>query len=716
MLLNMLACSLGMVAHGSAWAGGELPYRSDTTNERLPWYQLKAGEFPPHGSEHRVDGELVEADFIHRTGQFRTRGSGELVDFTLLPFARVMSLNAEADLRDLPLGTSCRFSLYQDDRGRFTKVAALEDQYTLLAGQDHFYRLEEVKPNSEKLEVSLRGSTEGGAELGRRQFFADEKTRIWKGVAKGKLSDLAVGDELLVNGNGDGFQGTEHCADIWVGAESWTVASGEQRRRHEAFLRERGLAGWIDGVEGKKVAVTLFGSPSDLEALCKRDGVVPSVWAKENRFVDAVVANDELRTYNPPVDRRRAKVLKYESVPTDLHGCGGVRWVIEPDLLLEGFRKGMIIRLFVHPSWSVNDMPFGEGLYSEDPNVRPALEEPVQYPYRTDFANETLPWYRLKPGEFPPFQSHHLVAGELVKVDLSGRSGQFRADHTGELVNFTLPPFGTVLYVNTEAELTDLLLGTRYLFYLHQDEQGAFIEATVIKDEFTNMAAEDLSYRLDAVELAGGRIYLSKRHARIKNDKETFIQPPDLGWGEFAVDASTRVWKGDKRIELGKLVLGDELLVNRSGRTATRRGICTDIWVGTASHKLATETQRSKHNAFLRGIGLPGWIENADGKNLTIAFFSGSRKEFPALLNKDVEGDGVFLSLADEQLQPVGRAMVKFRIKNEHAAGINGGTYGFSGVRWNIEAERDQEHFRPGQVVRVHRQGWPLQDKAAEGR
>ncbi len=48
------------------------PFRTDFANAHLPWYQPKPGEFPPHHSDHRVSGELVSADFIHRTGQFRT--------------------------------------------------------------------------------------------------------------------------------------------------------------------------------------------------------------------------------------------------------------------------------------------------------------------------------------------------------------------------------------------------------------------------------------------------------------------------------------------------------------------------------------------------------------------------------------------------------------------------------------------------------------------
>jgi len=98
------------------------PFRTDFANAELPWYQPKPLEFPPHHSDRRISGELVSADFIHRTGQFRTSKSGELVDFTMPPYGAVNYLNAEADLRDVPLGTFFLFFLNQDKAGAFTRL------------------------------------------------------------------------------------------------------------------------------------------------------------------------------------------------------------------------------------------------------------------------------------------------------------------------------------------------------------------------------------------------------------------------------------------------------------------------------------------------------------------------------------------------------------------------------------------------------------------
>ncbi len=194
------------------------------------------------------------------------------------------------------------------------------------------------------------------------------------------------------------------------------------------------------------MTVTLIGDPASVAALFKDEHIDPKQWATEHRRITAAVANDGLRTWNPGVDQQGSDILAFEPVATDRFGCSGVRWTIQPSLLLEGFRKGHVVRLFM-PGWKVEDMPYGEVLYTEMPGARPEMEEPAQFPYRTDFGNESLPWYQLKPGEFPPVQSQHLVSGELLKINAAHRTGQFRTDVSGETVDFTMPPYATVTHL-----------------------------------------------------------------------------------------------------------------------------------------------------------------------------------------------------------------------------------------------------------------------------
>jgi len=77
--------------------------------------------FPPIGSAQSVRGELVNADFIHRSGHFRTASDG-LNSFTMPPYAIATFRGAESDLRDVPLGTQMEFLLLPDDEGRPTRL------------------------------------------------------------------------------------------------------------------------------------------------------------------------------------------------------------------------------------------------------------------------------------------------------------------------------------------------------------------------------------------------------------------------------------------------------------------------------------------------------------------------------------------------------------------------------------------------------------------
>ena len=65
LLVGVMACCLV--------AGGQPPtFRTDTSeDDKLPWYQLVDGEFPPKGSSHYFAGELIEVDHVNRTGTLR---------------------------------------------------------------------------------------------------------------------------------------------------------------------------------------------------------------------------------------------------------------------------------------------------------------------------------------------------------------------------------------------------------------------------------------------------------------------------------------------------------------------------------------------------------------------------------------------------------------------------------------------------------------------
>ncbi len=695
------------VAAGAESLDGSQPFRTDGSRAELPWYRLKPGEFPPEHSEHRMYGELVAADFIHRTGEFRVEQSGELAAFTLLPFGVVKYAGAEADLRDIPLGTRCAFFLYQDAQGAFMKAAAIWDTFTQSIEAGETLRVEQASPANGRLRVARRGPDGTPREPSPMDLTMDDQTLVWKGGKHGSIGDVAEGDDILVNTRSIASGNPARCIEIWVGIESQKLATEQQRKKHVDFIKKRGLAAWIDRVEGKKLVVTLFGDPAGLAALCKDEAIVPAQWASEHRMLLVSVANEELRTYNPPVDQQRSTVLEHQAAPPGRYGSGGVQWTIQPNLLLEGFRRGRVVRIF-KDGWPVADMPYGESLYTEVPNAKPEELEASQYPFRTDFANETLPWYRLKPGEFPPYLSDHRVVGELIKINESNRAGQFRDAATGAVCEFTLTPPGGAMYVNTEVDLEEIPIGSRCRFYLYQDESGAFKNAALVTDEFTHLCGERYRYRLTGIWSGEGKLLVARQIPPVENDKGDMVKPPDVGRLELTIDEHTRVWKGAVEAKRGDLAIGDEMLVDLRGGSAASDGVCSDIWVGTESQKLASDSALSKHAVALKKRGLCAWIDSVDGKRIVATvFYNGGEKDFRALIGDDFQvGKPLRLALAGESI-----------LASDSKSDASAGTivemrmnqpvcYGSSWLRLVIEPKSGVERWTKGALIRLCPDPW----------
>ena len=590
------------------------PFRTDFANADLPWYAPKPLEFPPHHSDHRVSGELVSADFIHRKGQFRMTKTGELVDFTLPPYGAIDYLFASADLRDVPLGTYFLFFLNQDENGGFTRLATMQDQYSMDASHGFSYRLDEMKLSEGKLLVTKRSIAKKLNDIEKKELHVSAETRVWKGDKPVKLDELKTGDDLLYNLTGKTAENPGRCLDIWIGADTHALASDNQRKKFAAFTKFRGLPGWIEKTDKDTLTVTLFsGDSQNFQKTWMGDFAA-------GKEVHAVVANDELRTWNPPVDNERGTVLEVQKVPTDCYGCSGVRLVIKVNHMLEGFRKGRVLRVF-GSGWKLQDQLYGENLMgygfgrmmNQELIENVAKEYPEQFPFRTDYCNTTLPWFQLKPGVKPPPFAEHVVLGELVKADAAARSGQFRTDRKGDVVDFTLIAEGTVKVFNVESKLDDLPIGTRCRFHLFQDEKGAFTKASFISDEFSHFASNFTTCRVESLRLAEGKIYAAHQIPEVQDYNGDMKRPPDIGRSELRVTPETRVWKGSQAVKLSDISAaggagagsgagtgGDALLFNITAEQPGKPAYCTDIWVGEDTHKLVIDAKRKEHDARLK--------------------------------------------------------------------------------------------------------------------
>lgn len=375
--------------------------------------------------------------------------------------------------------------------------------------------------------------------------------------------------------------------------------------------------------------------------------------------------------------------------------------------LLEGFRPGEVVRVFARDNWKVADMPFGEGIYDhvwESPEI-----DPGAYPYRTDFCNDHLPWYRLQPGRLPPGGSAHQRWGDLIEIAADGRSGSFRDELTDKIESFSLPPWGTAWAVSGEALITDIPIGTRCRFALHQDTSGAFSIASLIRDEFTVQKQRRLSARVIAVRADRGEVHVAWQIPQERNYDGDLVTPPDTGSAILPVDAATRLWKGGQAIALSDIAVGDVLLANRTGGSTTAVPRCTMVWVGEDTITALAERQRKKHEDDLRRLGIPALVEQIDGRLVTILLIGADREAFKTRLGGDPWGKPVHIQLVDERLKPL-TAPLAFGFNNSIREEATYGCYGASGRRWKVDhgGKPMPDGLMVNGWVRVFNHGWLL--------
>ncbi|MCE9606170.1 MAG: hypothetical protein K8U03_14835 [Planctomycetia bacterium] len=455
--------------------------------------------FPALGSAQSVRGELVGADFIHRTGRFRTT-DGELKHFSMPPYAIMSYRGTESDLRDVPLGTEMEFLLLPDEDGGLTRLV-----------------------------------------------------------------------------------GTKHAGTF----------DAAQRKRFIEFTTARGIAGRVDRTAGKTLTVTFFSGDPELFA---------TTWDRDfaqGKEVRVCVGNDELRTWQPTSCSERGTIVEVGSVPVEGYGCSGRRVVIQVNNMLEGFRRGRVVRVF-GAGWKLQNQFFQECLinygymHRPTPDFRECLAKhyPDQFPYRTDYGNRQLPWFQAKEGSQPPMYSEHVMFGELSDVDAANGSGEFKAEPTGEAVKFTMLDTGsrssavrfqTDSFEESRSKLADLQLGVRYRFHMYQDAEGRFTRCGFICDDYSQATLNGFRYRIRNLDLERGRVEVQWQSLPVLNYQKDTETPPPYGQSVLRLVPETRVWKGKTAAASKMLKVGDMLKFNATGEFAGRPSHCVDVWIDDGS-------------------------------------------------------------------------------------------------------------------------------------
>ncbi|HWB04467.1 MAG TPA: hypothetical protein VG796_15675 [Verrucomicrobiales bacterium] len=322
--------------------------------------------------------------------------------------------------------------------------------------------------------------------------------------------------------------------------------------------------------------------------------------------------------------------------------------------------------------------------------------------------------YQAQPGQFPPENSTHYLAGEMIQMDHVNRTGQLRPDRRDDQRTddydrahlFTILPYGTISYHGAPAELRDIPIGTHLHGEFHwnpkagKDGKGAFTQAFRLEDDFSYHRRRQRAWRLDSVDL--------KKNTLTVTGLSLTNQKADEKPVVFKLNPATRIWKGRGFGTLTDLSPSQTLLFNITVATLKGPGRCTDIWLDDESRALAASQQLEVHRAYEKAHGLPGWIDAVDNPNrlVTVTLFAGCdpalykdiklKSRVPALVAEDT------LRCYDQINDRMPSEVIEIRTVPPAP--------GSSGIQLVIKPEELIEGFRPRRIVRILADSWPLDD------
>ena len=365
----------------TAATGAAAPsFRTDQSeDEKLPWFQLVDGEFPPAGSAHHIAGELISFNHVDRTFVLRAdrtdkqnRSHWDLpLAASMLPYGSIFYLGSWAAIEDIPIGTHLHGHFYlkhpQDKtkpisaynrrvtpEADFTRCFSLEDDFSHHKRLGQNWKIESIDPQTRKLTASLleHGKPSGAP----RQFQITDRTRIWRGKGFVPLEGLSPGQTVLFNLTWVTLFGPGRLLDVWVDDEARAEATAHQLRIHRQHFRERGLPAWVTRVDNRTQLLSLsFFDNFDPALLDDLHVTEESGEPKDRHNVALAVALESLAPFDPVNDRRSGPVTALRKVaPTP--GRSALEIDVRPDFLLEGFRPKKVVRVYPY-GWPVIDLP-----------------------------------------------------------------------------------------------------------------------------------------------------------------------------------------------------------------------------------------------------------------------------------------------------------------------------------------------------------------------
>jgi hypothetical protein len=366
--------------------------------------------------------------------------------------------------------------------------------------------------------------------------------------------------------------------------------------------------------------------------------------------------------------------------------------------------------------------------------------------------------FRPEVGKFPPVDKSLAYRGEIVFIDHANRRGSIRVQGSGMFFRndphpFALLPYGMVRYRGAPGDLRDIPLGTVMYVraFLPPDPRISAVPVLPVdsRNQDANhnrgagiFPAENHVLLLEDEPshcLREGKIWKLKE-INLQNKQGTLVASCSLKQGgdskpedqTLTFDAATRIWRGRECLGIedliaeglwpatGKKNLDDQEVLLGICWKPTPSGIFTrfhvsDIWLDEASVERTARQQTEVHRAFIRSRWMPAWIDAVEyGKfgraTVTATLFGGMdpalyadfKKGIPAMINA-VENT---LKHTHGAYSPAHMASRGTLVETIQLPGNI--PMGSSGIQVRFETDLIIEGLRPGRIVRIRPDSWPL--------
>ncbi|MCA9062767.1 MAG: hypothetical protein KDA96_06900 [Planctomycetaceae bacterium] len=366
--------------------------------------------------------------------------------------------------------------------------------------------------------------------------------------------------------------------------------------------------------------------------------------------------------------------------------------------------------------------------------------------------------FRPEAGKFPPLEKALSYRGELIFVDHANRRGSIRVQGSGMFFRndphpFAMLPYGMIRYHGAPADLRDIPLGT--VLHVHaflppdpavsavpvlpvdsrakdaNHNRGAGIfpaenHVLLLEDEASRCLREGKVWKLGEVELHDNAgMIVARLEPRDGEDGTATAE-------KMTFDAGIRIWRGRECLSVtdlisegtwpaeGKKALNGEPVLLGITWKPTPDGIFTrfhisDIWLDLDAMGRAADRQTETHKAFVRSRWMPAWVDAVEyGKfghaTVTATLFGG----MDAALYDDFKTDSsAMISSVENTLKHThgayGPAHMASRGSILEVIRAEGDPpLGSSGIQIRIQTDLIIEGIRPGRVVRIRPDNWPL--------